>query len=457
MAGWWSNARITRPLTELARAAESITAVHQPGVTPRPEGGNELGRLQRSFQTMTESVGQAREELERKVRERTRALEDLKASEDALRVADRRKDEFLAMLAHELRNPLAPIRNAAQVLKLKNHSDPDVQWSRDVIERQVAQMSLLLDDLLDLSRISHNRLELRLERVDLRAVLKTAIETSRPLIDTGGHELTVVIPSHRIDLEADPVRLAQVFANLLNNSAKYSAGAGHIRLAAERHGEEVVVTVSDDGIGITADALPHIWDIFTQARPALNQSRSGLGIGLSLVKGLVALHGGEVAVESEGAGRGSTFTVRLPVAAPAPVTGDVGISVVKPGAPTTRRILLADDLVDSVDSLSMLLRLMGHTVWTAQDGAEAFALAEVHRPEVLLLDLGMPRMDGYEACRRIREQPWGREMLIVAVTGWGQKEDRRRTEEAGFDHHVVKPVEPAALLHIIENRISSEV
>jgi CheY-like chemotaxis protein len=267
----------------------------------------------------------------------------------------------------------------------------------------------------------------------------------------------VILPSHRIELEADPVRLAQVFSNLLNNSAKYSAGAGHIRLFAERHGEDVVITVSDDGIGITADALPHIWDMFTQARPALNQSRSGLGIGLSLVKGLVALHGGLVAVASEGAGRGSTFTVRLPVAAPSPASADVGISVLKPRVSSSRRILLADDLVDSVDSLSMLLRLMGHTVWTAQDGAEAFALAEVHRPEVLLLDLGMPRMDGYEACRRIREQPWGRDMLIVAITGWGQKEDRRRTEEAGFDHHVVKPVEPAALINLIETEIGYEV
>ena len=457
IAGWWANARITRPLTELTRAAEGITAGHNPGAAPWPEGGDEMGRLQRSFQTMADSVWEAREELERKIRERTRALEDLKLTEDALRAADRRKDEFLAMLAHELRNPLAPIRNAAQVLKLKNHSDPDVQWSRDVIERQVAQMSLLLDDLLDLSRISHNRLELRLERVDLRAVLKTAIETSRPLIDTGGHELTVILPSHPIELEADPVRLAQVFSNLLNNSAKYSAGAGHIRLSAERHGDDVVITVSDDGIGITADALPNIWDMFTQARPALNQSRSGLGIGLSLVKGLVALHGGQVAVESEGAGRGSTFTVRLPLAAPAPAAGEVGISVLKPVAPSSRRILLADDLVDSVDSLSMLLRLMGHTVWTAQDGAEAFALAEVHRPEVLLLDLGMPRMDGYEACRRIREQPWGRDMMIVAVTGWGQTEDRRRTREAGFDRHVVKPVEPATLINLLDTRIGSEV
>ncbi|HKP30403.1 MAG TPA: ATP-binding protein, partial [Gemmatimonadales bacterium] len=452
VVGWWANARITRPLTELTQRAEAITATNRPGMATVPSGGDELDRLQHAFDTMADSVWQSRVALESKVLERTRAVEDLKASEEALRVADRRKDEFLATLAHELRNPLAPIRNAAQVIKLKKPDDPDLQMSRDVIERQVAQMSLLLDDLLDLSRISHNRLELRVERVDLRTLLKSAIETSRPLIDAGGHELTIILPSGPVEVEADPVRLAQVFANLLNNSAKYSAGKGHIRLATERHGDSVTITVSDDGIGITPDALPHIWDMFTQARPALNQSRSGLGIGLSLVKGLIDLHGGSVTAESDGAGRGSTFSVTLPVAAGA--TADDNVSAPSPEVAVTsiRRILVADDIADNLDSMSLLLGLMGHKVWAAQDGAEAFALAEVHRPELVLLDLGMPRMDGYEACRRIREQPWSRDMMIVAVTGWGQKEDRRRTEEAGFDHHIVKPVDAAAVVSLLEGK-----
>jgi CheY-like chemotaxis protein len=283
-------------------------------------------------------------------------------------------------------------------------------------------------------------------------VLKGAIEISRPLIDAGGHELTVVMPSGPVDLEADPMRLAQVFANLLNNSAKYSAGKGHIRLAAERHGDSATVTVSDDGIGITPDALPHIWDMFTQARPALNQSRSGLGIGLSLVKGLIDLHGGSVIAESDGAGRGSTFTVRLPVASHQPAGEEAPMPATRTAQPTVRRILVADDIPDNLDSMSLLLGLMGHKVWSAQDGAEAFALAEVHRPELVLLDLGMPRMDGYEACRRIREQPWSRDMTIVAVTGWGQKDDRRRTLEAGFDHHVVKPVDPASLVSLLDEK-----
>ena len=450
IAGWWANARVTRPLTELTQRAEEITAAHRPGTAPSPADGDELDRLQRAFNTMADSVWQARVALESKVLERTRALEDLRVTEDALRIADRRKDEFLATLAHELRNPLAPIRNAAQVLKLRGPSDPDLQQSQDIIERQVSQMSLLLDDLLDLSRISNNRLELRIERVDLRAVLKSAIETSRPLVDAGDHELTVILPSAPIELEADPIRLEQVFSNLLNNSAKYSVGKGSIRLAAERHDDSVVVTVSDDGIGITPDALPHIWDMFTQARPALNQSRSGLGIGLSLVKGLIELHGGSVTAESEGAGQGSTFTVRLPLAAAAAVAEAIAAPTGHAAQASSRKILVADDMVDNLESMATLLGLMGHTVWAAQDGAEAFALAEVHRPELVLLDLGMPRMDGYEACRRIREQPWSRDMTIVAVTGWGQKEDRRRTGEAGFDHHMVKPVDASKLVSLLE-------
>jgi signal transduction histidine kinase/ActR/RegA family two-component response regulator len=447
VVGGWASTRVTKPLTELTQAAEAITAGNRPGAASGLAGGDELVRLQRAFQAMTNSVRQAREELERQVQDRTRALEDLRASEEALRVADRRKDDFLAMLAHELRNPLAPIRNAVHLFKLKSPSDPDLAWGRDVIDRQVVQMSRLLDDLLDVSRISHNRLELRMQRVDLASVLTSAIETSRPLIDGAGHELTVVVPPEPLYLDADPVRLAQVFSNLLNNSARYTTRSGHIRVSAEQQNGEVQVSVADDGVGITPEALPHVFDMFTQVKPSLD---GGLGIGLALARGLVGLHGGQVFAESDGPGRGSTFTVRLPLAAAVPVSepaepdGD-------PGPTVQRRLLIVDDLEDAANSLATLLRLEGHEVWTAHDGAEAFDAADLARPEIVLLDLGMPKVDGYETCRRIRRQAWGRAMTIIAVTGWGQVDDRRRTAEAGFDLHLVKPVDPARLLKLLDS------
>jgi signal transduction histidine kinase/ActR/RegA family two-component response regulator len=450
VASGWASTRVTKPLTELTQAAEAITAGNRPGSTSGLAGGDELIRLQRAFQAMTDSVRQAREELERRVHDRTRALEDLRKSEEALRLADRRKDDFLAMLAHELRNPLAPIRNAVHLFKIKSPSDPDLVWGRDVIDRQVAQMSRLLDDLLDVSRISHNRLELRLQRVDLESVLTSAIETSRPLIDGAGHELTIALPAEPLYLEADPVRLAQVFSNLLNNSARYTARAGHIRLSAERRDGKVLVSVTDDGVGITPEALPHVFDMFTQVRPSLD---GGLGVGLSLAKGLVGLHGGQVFAESDGAGRGSRFTVQLPLAVPytAPRDGRAAEPAGPPAPSVQRRLLIVDDLEDTADSLAALLRLQGHEVWTAHDGAEAFDAADLARPEIVLLDLGMPKVNGYETCRRIREQVWGKHLTIIAVTGWGQADDRRRTEEAGFDLHLVKPVDPARLLKLLDS------
>jgi signal transduction histidine kinase/CheY-like chemotaxis protein len=450
VAGGWASTRVTKPLTELTRAAEAITAGNRPNTPSGLAGGDELIRLQRAFQAMTDSVRQAREELERQVQDRTRALEDLRASEEALRAADRRKDDFLAMLAHELRNPLAPIRNAVHLFKLKSPSDPVLAWGRDVIDRQVAQMSRLLDDLLDVSRISHNRLELRLERIDLTSVLTSAIETSRPLIDGAGHELTLALPAEPLCLQADPVRLAQVFSNLLNNSARYTAPAGHIRLSAERRDGEVLVSVTDDGLGITPEALPHVFDMFTQVRPSLD---GGLGIGLSLARGIVGLHGGQVTAESDGANRGSRFTVRLPLAAPHTASSEKRATDHDriPGPSVQRRLLIVDDLEDTANSLATLLRLQGHEVWTAHDGAEAFDAADLARPEIVLLDLGMPKVDGYETCRRIRQQTWGKNMTIIAVTGWGQMDDRRRTEEAGFDLHLVKPVDPASLLKLLDS------
>jgi PAS domain S-box-containing protein len=376
-----------------------------------------------------------------------------KQAEEALKEADRRKDEFLATLAHELRNPLAPIRNATQVLRLKELDDPHLRSARDMIDRQVQQMVRLIDDLLDISRITRGKFQLRKERVEVAAVVHSAVEASRPLIDALAHDLTVKVPQESIHLEADPIRLAQVLSNLLNNAAKYTEKGGHIWLTAERQDAELVLSVRDTGIGIAADHLPRLFEMFSQIAPALERSQGGLGIGLALVRGLVELHGGRVEARSAGLARGSEFTVRLPVAEePQRTPPQTRAEGEQAGVGTKCRILLADDLRDSVDSLAMMLRLAGHDIQTAYDGLEAVQAAATFRPDVVVLDIGMPKMNGYDAARHIRQQPWGKDMLLVALTGWGQEDDKRRTFEAGFDHHLTKPVEPEALEKLLTGR-----
>jgi PAS domain S-box-containing protein len=354
----------------------------------------------------------------------------------ALREQDRRKDEFLALLAHELRNPLAPIRNGLQVMRLSE--DLAVrERSQQIMDRQLGHMVRLIDDLLDVSRISRNKMELRRAPVELADVIASAVETARPPIDAAGHHLELALPPGPVVLDADLTRLAQVFSNLLTNSAKYTPPRGHIRLTAERRGDEVVVAVRDDGIGIPADALPTIFDMFSQVDGSLERSRGGLGIGLALVKGLVEMHGGTVVAESDGPGRGSTFTVRLPAGAgrprPAPAPGPRD-------PPPGRRILAVDDNQDVAVTMATMLELLGHDVRVAHDGVEAVALAEEFRPELVLMDVGMPRLNGYDATRRIRAQPWGAGITVVALTGWGQEDDRARSRAAGCDGHLVKPV-----------------
>jgi len=382
-------------------------------------------------------------------------ITDRKRYERELREADRRKDEFLATLAHELRNPLAPIRNAVQILKDAPH-DADMSFGRDVIDRQVHHMTRLLEDLLDVSRISHNKLDLRKERIILGDVILSAIETSRPAIDAGGHEFTLDIPPEPVYVDADPVRLAQVFSNLLNNAARYTERGGHIRLDAVRNGREVKVSVKDDGIGITPKMLPHVFDMFSQGQRLPDGSQSGLGIGLSLVRGLVELHGGRIEAKSGGPGRGSEFIVRLPI----PERTDApraGVPV--EGTPPKfikRRLLIVDDLQDSADTLALMLRMMGHDVETAYDGEAGVAAAARMRPDIALLDIGMPKLNGYEAARRIRRQPWGKDMFLVALTGWGQENDRNRTQEAGFDYHIVKPADPTELMKLMEHLPSDQ-
>ena len=363
-----------------------------------------------------------------------------------IRSNDLRKDEFLATLAHELRNPLAPIANSLQVLRAADGS-PHAAESRAVIERQVNQLVHLVDDLLDVSRVSRGKLELRRRPVRLSEVLQAAAETSRPSIDAHSHRLEIRLPDEEVWLDADLTRLAQVFANLLNNSAKYMEAGGEIVVEASA-GDDVVVKVRDTGIGIAPEMLPHIFDLFVQADRSLERAHGGLGIGLTLVRRLVELHGGSVSARSDGPGQGSEFVVRLPRRAEGPGEAEPAAA----GAPATlpaRRILVVDDNKDAVDSLALLLGIAGQTVATARDGLEALTQVEQFAPEVIILDIGLPGLNGYEVARRIRAMPGQEGVVLVALTGWGQDDDRRRTEEAGFDHHLVKPVDFDALKRLL--------
>jgi PAS domain S-box-containing protein len=374
-------------------------------------------------------------------------IEDYKRLEAALREADRRKNEFLAILAHELRNPLAPISNGLQVLRLSNDRTT-IDHAREMMERQLGQLVRLVDDLLDLSRISRNKLELRKSRITLSSVIENAIETARPLIDSKRHTLTVMLPHEPVHLDADLTRLAQVFGNLLNNSAKYTDQAGHIAVRAQQNGGTVRVTVEDNGIGIPPDHQSRLFEIFSQVDHGIERSQGGLGIGLALVKGLVEMHGGSVESHSDGLGTGSKFTVHLPIAEPPSGPGPRSRPESAPPQ-HRRRILVVDDNRDAATSLVMMLSLLGHDVRVAYDGAEAIETAEAFMPDLVLLDIGLPKLNGYDACRRIRNQTWGHNMVIVAATGWGQDDDRRRTHEAGFNHHMVKPLDIDTLIKII--------
>jgi signal transduction histidine kinase len=367
-----------------------------------------------------------------------------------LREADRRKNEFLATLAHELRNPLAPIRQSVVVAQSPRASPAQRQRSFEIIERQVAHMARLIEDLVEASRISRGRLELRLQATTLGAALLAAVETARPMIEARSQTLTVQVPEEPIQLNADPVRLAQVFINLLANAAKYTNPHGHIELRAAAQDGQAAVSVRDDGIGISPEMLPRVFDLFSQANTALERTEGGLGIGLALARGIVVLHGGRIEARSAGAGRGSEFIVTLPMrtssaahpAAPAAAEAE---------AHCVRRILVADDNIDAADSLAMSLKLRGHEVEIAHDGRRALEIAAILHPQIALLDVGMPELNGYDLARRIRAHSWGRHMKLVAVTGWGQDEDRRQALAAGFDEHLTKPIDPQRLIGMIEH------
>jgi PAS domain S-box-containing protein len=382
------------------------------------------------------------------VTERRRLEDDLRKLAADLSDVDRRKNEFLATLSHELRNPLAPLRNMLEVLKRSAGNRETESQALDTMERQLGQLVRLVDDLLDLNRITHNRIELRRERVDLASVIRQVVQASRSLAEEMGHVIRVTVPAEAVYVNADPVRLAQIFGNLLNNSNKYTPAGGELSVTAGREGNEAVVTVADTGSGIPPDQLNSIFDMFTQVDQTLERSQGGLGIGLTLVKRLVEMHGGSVEARSAGKGRGSEFTVRLPAM---PERSDAVIDAAPAAQEPTRtfRILVVDDNRDAASSLALLLQIAGHETFRAHDGPAALEAIAKHRPEVVLLDIGLPTLNGYEVCRRVREEPWGKDMLLIALTGWGQDDDRRKSQEAGFDEHLIKPVEYADLIALL--------
>jgi PAS domain S-box-containing protein len=382
--------------------------------------------------------------------EQTRLESELRRRAEELAEADRHKDRFLAMLAHELRNPLAPVRNVAQVLRLPGHDEERTRWAAEVIDRQVGQMSRLVEDLMDVSRIRQGKVRLEREAVELAEVVERAVESSRPLLQARLQELVENLPAEPVWLEADPVRLAQVLANLLNNASKYTDERGRIILTAAREGRWAIVRVRDTGAGIPTDLLPRIFDLFAQGEWTRDQAQGGLGIGLTLVRDLVRMHGGTVEAFSEGLEHGSEFVVRLPALEHRPALlvpgGASGTAADEPA--TARRVLVVDDNTDAAETLALMLQLAGHDTRTAPDGPSALALARTFRPEVVLLDIGLPGMDGHEVARRLRQERGCGGLLLIAVTGYGQAADKQQAREAGFDHYLVKPINLAALCRV---------
>ncbi|MBS0419060.1 MAG: response regulator [Proteobacteria bacterium] len=432
---------------QLGAANEQLAAAN---TTLQAEKTRELETLNRVLQRANTELEQANRTLQSEVAERTRV-------EQALVAADRHKDEFLAMLAHELRNPLAPILNAVQLIRKKPLADPQLLWSRDLIERQLGHLTRLVDDLLDVSRITRGKINLSRESVEVADLIARAVETVQPLIVERGHQLSLDVSPDSMQVFGDPLRLTQAVGNVLSNAAKYTENGGAISLVARQADGWVEIRVRDTGIGIPSDLQPMIFDMFTQLNHQPGRPQSGLGIGLALVRKLLEMHGGTVTAFSEGNGRGSEFLITLPVisnesgAANGRATSRALGSEMESVAQIRRRILVADDNSDALESLATLLELSGHEVFSAANGALALESAERHLPEVALLDIGMPKLDGYEVARRIRAQPWGRRITLVALTGWGQESDRRRSGEAGFDSHLVKPLDLDKLTALLQH------
>ncbi len=451
---------------ELQRANEELahanTRLSEANIALQEEKTRELEVFNRSLQRANSELEAANRSLQSEIAERSRA-------EEALKEADRHKDEFLAMLAHELRNPLAPIHNAVELMRMKPLEDPQLTWAREVIARQLTSLTRLVDDLLDVSRITRGKINLTRQAVELEGLISRAVETVQPLFDEHRHQLTLELPDSSVKVFGDATRLSQVIANVLGNAAKYTDEGGQISLTAKVRGTDVEIRIRDNGIGIRQELLPHVFELFTQLDRTDGRTQGGLGIGLALVQRLVQMHGGEVSATSEGPGKGSEFVIRLPLlrreaepvdaqpertAEEVAPSGSEMASAVAPlvtasAARLARRILIADDNNDALESLATLLQLSGHEVYTATNGGTALQSAERHQPEVVLLDIGMPLLDGYEVAKRIRAQPWGQRITLVALTGWGQDSDRRRSREAGFDSHLVKPLDLETLTDLL--------
>ena len=420
----------------------------------RLAGANQLLQAEktRELEILNSILQRANLELERTNRDLQTEVTERAKAQQALKDADRNKDEFLAMLAHELRNPLAPLVNALHLMRIKP-SARQLNWSQEVIERQLAHLSRLVDDLLDVSRITRGKIALSPQPIEVATLVERAVETIHPLLQERDHVFTVEIPERPLRVNGDPLRLTQALGNVLGNAAKYTDRGGHIWLEVAEKGSEVEIRVRDDGIGIPAERLPLIFDLFTQLNHQADHPQSGLGIGLALVRRLLQMHGGSVTASSEGVGRGSQFVIGLPL-----YTGDIRTEHSKEAsgrgqqAPAvSRRILVADDNADALESLSEILRLQGHEVFSAANGSVALEVAERNLPDVALIDIGMPLLDGYEVARRIRAQKWGKQLTLMALTGWGQEADRRRSSEAGFDLHLVKPLDVAKLSELLAN------
>jgi signal transduction histidine kinase/ActR/RegA family two-component response regulator len=445
----WLQAAITTPIIAVTNVARNVMQRRDFSLRVQKTTEDEIGVLVDAFNGMLNEVDRRAKALEQSNRTLAHEMNVRRGAEEALRLADRRKDEFLATLAHELRNPLAPLGTGLAILAREGGDSAASQKAREIMERQLKQMVRLVDDLLDVSRITTGKLAIRKDSVELQAVVHDAVETVRPFINQCGHTLTIDLPAASVYLDADATRLAQVFFNLLNNAAKYTNRGGRISFSAREEDGLIVIRVVDSGIGIAAEMQPKIFEMFTQADYSLERSHAGLGVGLTLAKRLVELHGGTIEVRSEGLNRGSEFIVKLPIASTGAKAQDEHTDSGADRPAALHRILLADDNVDFATSMATLMRALGHEVCVTHDGAQALAAAERFRPDFAFLDIGLPKLNGYDLARSLRALPATRHSTLVAVTGWGQEKDRQQAREAGFDHHMVKPVDLENILTIL--------
>jgi signal transduction histidine kinase/CheY-like chemotaxis protein len=446
---------ITEPLESISVVAREIVERRDYALRAQRFSDDEFGLVVDAFNNMLQEVqvrALAQEDTNRQLQ---LEIEIREAAQEAMREADRRKDEFLATLAHELRNPLAPIRHAVKLLESTETDKQQQQWAREVIARQMQRMALMLDDLLEVSRITRGRLDLKPEIVSLESLVNTAVETARPLIDSKEQNLTTCLPAEPLHLRVDPLRLSQSISNLLTNAAKYTDARGNIALYVAEQGDSIIISVKDDGIGLAGHAIPNLFQMFSQVDSALDRAQGGLGIGLALVKGLIELHGGTVAVSSAGIGHGSEFIIRLPGSLR---VADAEQTRAAPGdstpRPARRNVLVADDNRDAADTLGLLLEMSGYTVTVAHSGAEALEKLRQTLPDAAILDIGMPDLSGYEVARRFRESSARRDIFLLAVTGWGQQDDIARAKAAGFDEHLTKPVDPDRVEQLLRDYLT---